>query len=148
MRLILITLITAALGVGCLVGAALLHQSAKRFDAAVEITGTVVGSEMRTTRSDAGKPSRPSYAAIYRYDYAGTQYTHTASVSTWAKPSIGDERTLLVLPDDPSQAMVDGVAERRLAPIGLAAMGLITLAMAGLNAVVRPALPRWTLRLG
>jgi hypothetical protein len=98
MRLLL-PLVLGTVGLGLLAGAGFAAQDTMDLrEVADRVPARVVG--VATSTDEDGT----SYAPIYEYVVDGRAYRHEASVSSSSRPELGSVETMLVHPQDPSDA--------------------------------------------
>jgi hypothetical protein len=110
-------------GVGSLVGAALLYRHEQRVGEGVSATGVVVELIERRDARGHGR----SYAPVVRFKTSsGEEVEFAASLSTNpASYSVGDKVSVLYDPRRPGNADVDSVASRWFGVVVLIILGIV-----------------------
>ena len=111
-------------GLALLVYAGRLYQETTEFiDRAWPTAGVVVGLE----RLDAGEGADPRTSPVVRFETArGESHRFRARMMVaWRDYTVGDSLTVLYDPDAPDDARVDDSLRLWLAPVVIAALGLI-----------------------
>lgn len=123
---------------GCVGGAAYWYSvNADWRERAEPVEGVVVDFE---EESDA---DGTMYATVYRYVHDGEEYTRTSTVKQSPKPySRGERIPVLVNPDDPHDAMIDGWMQRYLGPVILGGLSLIPMVLLLIGGVIMLAISR------
>jgi hypothetical protein len=121
--------IFGTIGLGLLIGAAILYFNAQSFkESAVKAQGTVVDL-VYVASSDGGGGYRPIVQFMTR---EGEQIEYESNTSSSpAAYDVGETVGIFYNPEDPGDAMIDGFLDAYLAPMILGGIGAVFFAVGG-----------------
>jgi Protein of unknown function (DUF3592) len=115
----------AAVAFGLLTAAALTYVSKSKFlDRAVRAEGTVVGVEVKTSRSSNSSRSTTSTYPVVEFQARNEQRVRFTPNTSMSNPEIGQRVSVLYDPSKPGDATLSGFGNLWLLPIILGSIGL------------------------